>query len=94
MNLVLCIGGDPQQFQNSFNQNSILFRNGKQTSQSFEAILGNSLTIGNEENYQEGVEFLREALPGEPGIDYPIYSLPTPQTSFDCSNKVGKRGNE
>ena len=75
MNLVLCIGGDPQQFQNSFNQNSILFRNGKQTSQSFEAILGNSLTIGNEENYQEGVEFLREALPGEPANSSDIILL-------------------
>ena len=37
---------------------------------------------------QQGLDWLRDALPGEPGVDYPIYSLPTPQTSFDCSDKV------
>ena len=36
----------------------------------------------------QDLEYLREALPGEPGVDYPIFSLPPPETSFDCSDKV------
>ncbi|XP_066981877.1 protein P200-like [Macrobrachium rosenbergii] len=30
-----------------------------------------------------GLEWLREAVPGEPGVDYPIY-WQAPRTSFDC----------
>ena len=87
---VVCIGGDNQLFKNSFIQTSGILRNGKQSSDGFNAILGNSPPRENGENYQDGVEWLREALPGEPGVDYPIYSLPAPQTSFDCSDKVSE----
>ena len=36
----------------------------------------------------QGLDWLREALPGEPEIDYPIYSLPPPASSFSCDNRV------
>ena len=87
---VVSIGGDHQLFKNSFIQTSGILRNGKQNSDGFNAILGNSPPGKNGETHQDGVQWLREALPGEPGVDYPIYSLPAPQTSFDCSDKVSE----
>ena len=30
---------------------------------------------------------MAESIPGEPGVDYPIYSQP-PVTDFDCAGKV------
>ena len=36
----------------------------------------------------QGLDWLREALPGEPEIDYPIYSLPPPTSSFSCNGRV------
>ena len=38
----------------------------------------------------QGLDWLREALPGEPEIDYPIYSLPPPSSSFSCNGRVIK----
>ena len=89
--LFVGIGGDHQLFENSMQHKSGLLRDGKQNSDGFNAIFGNSLPGENGENHKDGIELLREALNGEPGVDYPIYSLPVPQTSFDCSDKVRRK---
>ena len=34
------------------------------------------------------LDWLREAVPGEPGLDYPIFSSP-PVTSFSCGARQG-----
>ena len=38
------------------------------------------------------LQWLRDSIPGEPGVDYPIFSA-VEQTSFSCDDKVfgGKR---
>ena len=36
----------------------------------------------------QGLDWLIETIPGEPGVDYPIYSLPAPDTSFSCDGRV------
>ena len=36
---------------------------------------------------QGGLSALQENIPGEPGVDYPIYTLP-PLTGFDCEGRV------
>merc|ERR1711874_619535 len=36
----------------------------------------------------QGLDWLRDALPGEPDLDYPIYSLPPPESSFSCNGRV------
>ena len=30
----------------------------------------------------QGLDWLRDSVPGEPGVDYPIFSLPVPDNSF------------
>ena len=30
----------------------------------------------------QGLDWLRESVPGEPGVDYPVYSLPVPDNAF------------
>ena len=36
----------------------------------------------------QGLDWLRDALPGEPDVDYPVYSLPPPESSFSCDGRV------
>ena len=36
---------------------------------------------------QGGLSALQNNIPGEPGVDYPIYTLP-PLTGFDCDGRV------
>ena len=36
----------------------------------------------------QGLDWLRDSVPGEPGVDYPIYSLPVPDSSFSCDGRV------
>ena len=50
------------------------------------AAIGNNGGVGGGDH--QGLDWLREALPGEPEIDYPIYSLPPPASSFSCDNRV------
>ena len=30
----------------------------------------------------QGLDWLRDSVPGEPGVDYPVFSLPVPENSF------------
>ena len=34
------------------------------------------------------LQWLRDAIPGEPGVDYPILSSPAPVTTFSCVGQV------
>ena len=36
----------------------------------------------------QGLDWLRDSVPGEPGVDYPIYGLPVPESSFSCDGRV------
>ena len=36
---------------------------------------------GGGEDHQ-GLDWLRESVPGEPGVDYPVFSLPVPDNDF------------
>ena len=36
----------------------------------------------------KGLDWLRDSVPGEPGVDYPIYGLPVPESSFSCDGRV------
>ena len=36
----------------------------------------------------QGLDWLRDSVPGEPGVDYPIYGLPVPDSSFSCDGRV------
>ena len=36
---------------------------------------------GGGEDHQ-GLDWLRDSVPGEPGVDYPVYSLPVPDNAF------------
>ena len=36
----------------------------------------------------QGLQWLIDTIPGDPGVDYPIYSLPAPDTSFSCDGRV------
>ena len=36
----------------------------------------------------QGLDWLRDALPGEPDVDYPVYSLPPPESSFSSDGRV------
>ena len=86
---VVHVGGDPKLFKNNpSHRTGFQIRNGKQSEDGFDTLFGNSLTRSKRDH--QGLDWLRDALPGEPGLDYPIYSLPTPDTSFDCSDKVRK----
>ncbi len=33
------------------------------------------------------LDWLRDSIPGEPGVDYPIFAM-IPDTEFDCSDRV------
>jgi len=44
-------------------------------------------TIGVEKEGDNPLDWLRDSVPGEPGVDYPIYSA-IEDTSFSCSDKV------
>ena len=37
----------------------------------------------------EGLDWLRESVPGEPGVDYPVYSLPVPDNQFRWAETAG-----
>ena len=37
----------------------------------------------------QGLDWLRESVPGEPGVDYPVYSLPVPDTQFRWAETAG-----
>ena len=54
--------------------------NEKQSAKGFDTFLGATLTGSNEEH--ESLDWLQDEYPGEPGVNYPIYSLPTPDISF------------
>lgn len=47
--------------------------------------LGNQ--AGDEGDHQ-GLDWLRESVPGEPGVDYPVFSLPVPDNDFSCDGRV------
>ena len=36
----------------------------------------------------QGLDWLRDSVPGEPGVDYPLYGLPVPESSFSCDGRV------
>ena len=40
-----------------------------------------------EKEGDDPLDWLRDSIPGEPGVDYPIFSA-VEQTSFDCGDKV------
>ena len=44
-----------------------------------------------EEDHHHGssdpLQWLRDAVPGEPGVDYPIYAT-IPPTSFSCDGRI------
>ena len=40
------------------------------------------------EGSSDPLDWLRDAIPGEPGVDYPIYGLPVPESSFTCDGRV------
>ena len=82
---VIHVGGDPLLFKNTLSDR---IRNGKQRDDGFDTLVGNSLTGSNRDH--QGLDLFQDTIPGEPGVDYPTYSLPTPDTSFDCSDKVEK----
>ena len=46
-----------------------------------------------EKEGDDPLQWLRDSIPGEPGVDYPIFSE-VGETNFDCNDKVfgGKRG--
>ena len=86
---VVHVGGDSQPFKNNpSHRTGFQIRNGKQSEDGFDTLFGNSLTGSNEDH--QGLDWFQDAIPGEPGVDYPTYFLPTPDTSFDCSDKVEK----
>ena len=95
---VVHVGGNPMLFTyDSSGRTGSTTGSGKQGAGGFPGIVGGSFSgsnslVGGAVNgngkHQQGDDWLREALPGEPGVDYPIYSFPVPETSFDCSDKV------
>ena len=40
-----------------------------------------------EKEGDDPLQWLRDSIPGEPGVDYPIFSA-VGETSFDCNDKV------
>ena len=36
----------------------------------------------------KGLQWLMDTIPGDPGVDYQIYSLPVPDSSFSCDGRV------
>ena len=40
-----------------------------------------------EKEGDDPLDWLRDSIPGEPGVDYPIFSA-VEQTSFSCDDKV------
>ena len=91
---VVRVGGNPQLFDSSGKTglpNGFRKQSAVGLSSAFgSSFIGSNSLVGGAAvgNLEQGVDYLREALPGEPGLDYPIYSLPAPETSFDCSDKV------
>ena len=45
------------------------------------------LTNAVENPGDDPLQWLRDSIPGEPGVDYPIFSA-VEQTNFDCEGKV------
>ena len=43
--------------------------------------------LGVEKEGDDPLQWLRDSIPGEPGVDYPIFSA-VEQTSFSCDGKV------
>lgn len=43
--------------------------------------------LGVEKEGDDPLQWLRDSIPGEPGVDYPIFSA-VEQTSFSCEGKV------
>ena len=37
---------------------------------------------GGGDDPHQGLDWLRDSVPGEPGVDYPIFSLPVPDNDF------------
>ena len=40
-----------------------------------------------EKEGDDPLQWLRDSIPGEPGVDYPIFSE-VGETNFDCNDKV------
>lgn len=49
--------------------------------------LATTLVAGVEKEGDDPLDWLRDSIPGEPGVDYPIFSA-VEQTSFSCEGKV------
>ena len=44
-------------------------------------------TLAVEKEGDDPLQWLRDSIPGEPGVDYPIFSS-VEETSFSCEGKV------
>ena len=44
-------------------------------------------TLAVEKEGDDPLQWLRDSIPGEPGVDYPIFSE-VGETNFDCNDKV------
>ena len=45
------------------------------------------LCYGDHSDSGDPLDWLRDSIPGEPGVDYPIFSE-TPDTSFSCTGRI------
>ena len=53
----------------------------------FTGILSTSCTLAVENEGDDPLQWLRDSIPGEPGVDYPIFSA-VESTEFSCEGKV------
>jgi hypothetical protein len=63
-----------------------------QTSSSFQLLFTGLAAVttfvaGVENEGDDPLQWLRDSIPGEPGVDYPIFSV-VEETAFDCTGKV------
>ena len=72
------VGGGSRQGSGGFNSGS---------GGSVQGSRGGGRNSGGDGDHQ-GLDWLRDSVPGEPGVDYPIYSLPVPDSSFSCDGRV------
>ncbi len=42
---------------------------------------------GNHDGSDDPLDWLRESVPGEPGVDYPVFAE-VEETGFDCSGRI------
>merc|ERR1712168_1006298 len=72
------VGGGSRQGSGGFNRGS---------GSSVQGTRGGGGNSGSGGDHQ-GLDWLRDSVPGEPGVDYPIYGLPVPESSFSCDGRV------